>query len=66
MTKPNAKQYIVRGGTHNGKWIKPRVYVKKGGRKWAWCNDRSKATVFTQQQAAAIVANYGGHIVEVG
>ena len=54
--------YIVRGGTHKGKYISLRVRQPELG-KYAWANTKDQAVCLSYNQARGVVRRYGGEIV---
>ena len=54
--------YIVRGGTHNGKYI---TVARRpvGTRKYSWTNFRVRAVSLTYTQAQGVARRYGGEVV---
>lgn len=57
--------FIVRGGTHSGKYLKMRV--RSGStRKYAWGNTKTQVYVFESYDAARSAARrYGGEVVTI-
>jgi hypothetical protein len=54
------RRYVVRGGTHNGKYI---TLAAHGQRKYSWANLKTKAVLLTYEQARGVVRRYGGEAV---
>ncbi len=59
-----AKRFIVRGGTHSGKYI-TLAARPTGTRKYSWANLKTKAVVLTYEQARGVTRRYGGEVVSV-
>lgn len=58
-------RFIVRGGTHNGKYLKIRTR-SEGTRKYAWANTKPQAHLFESYDAARGAARrYGGEVAIV-